>query len=121
MKKKQTYTFLQLAAVLMSMALLWLTVSAPFVNSHQQKIAKQVKRTTACAANTANEEEAASPFGSNTEEKVPDSNSFSEEYLHFHDKTAHLVSEISHFCKIESAGIYIAFHGEILVPPPNHA
>jgi hypothetical protein len=119
-KKKQTYTFLQLAAVLMTTALLWLTVSAPFVNSHQQKIAKQVKRATACSANAGSEEEAANPFGNNTEEKVPDSNSLSE-YLHDHARADHFACQISRYCNVEKAGIYIAFHGEILAPPPNKA
>lgn len=67
-----------------------------------------------------NEEETSNPFGNNTEEKAPNSgNSFSEEYLHIQHINHPYFSKTSQYHKFENADIYIAFHGELLVPPPN--
>lgn len=121
MKRRQRkYSFSQLAsAVLMIMALLWLTVSLPFVYANQQELARQGQVSTSSPL-AGTEEEAANPFGSNTEEKAPNSgNSFSEEYLHDHHKSDYFFTIASQFHKCENAGTYIAFHGELLVPPPN--
>ncbi len=70
---------------------------------------------------TDNEEETANPFGNTTEEKAPSSTSFSEEYLHDHHTTDYFFSTVLQYHKCENAGTYIAFHGELLVPPPNVA
>lgn len=106
------------SAVFMIMALLWLTISAPFVYAGQQEITKQSKAT----ATTADDDDCANPFGNNTEEKAPgNGSSFSEEYLHDQHHAEHFFSIISTFHKCENAGTYIAFHGELLVPPPDAA
>ena len=68
---------------------------------------------------TGSEEETTNPFGNNTEEKAPNSNSLSEEYLHNFLIISHSYTEISQYHKLENADAYIAFHGELLVPPPN--
>ncbi|HEX7847181.1 MAG TPA: hypothetical protein VF476_15375 [Chitinophagaceae bacterium] len=102
----------------MIVALLWLTVSLPFVYSSQQQIAKQENTTTTPLP--CNEEES-NPFGSGTEEKAPGGISLSEEYLHEHHKSDYFFSIISRYHKCENADTYVAFHGELLVPPPNQA
>ena len=104
----------------MILALCWLTISTPFVFACQQELARQ-KMETSPAPLTANEEEASNPIGNNAEEKVPNSsNSLSEEYLHDHHIThPYFFSENSQYHKCENADTYIAFHGELLVPPPN--
>jgi hypothetical protein len=118
-RDKKKYSFFQLAsAILMILALLWLTVSLPFVYESQQEIARQDNKSEISTPLTPTEEESANPFGSNSEEKAPNS-SVSEEYLHDHHKSDHFLSIASQFHKCENAGIYIAFHGELLVPPPN--
>ncbi|MFC0774659.1 hypothetical protein [Terrimonas alba] len=119
MSEKKTYNALQMAsAVFMIMALLWLTISAPFVYAGQQEITKQSKAT----ATTADDDDCANPFGNNTEEKAPgNSSSFSEEYLHDQHHAEHFFSIIFRFHKCENADTYHAFHGELLVPPPNAA
>ncbi len=105
----------------MILALLWLTVSAPFVYASQQELAKQDQTSKTNFPVSGNEEEA-NPFGSNSEEKAPNSsNSFSEEYLHDHHKSEHFFLIASQYQKCENAGTYVAFHGELLVPPPNVA
>ena len=119
----QPYSFFNhVSAIMMIVALLWLTISAPFVFEHQQKIAKENSSSSANFPIAANEEEAANPFSGTTEEKAPKSlNTFSEEYLHDHHYSEYLFSIASKFHKCEDASTYIAYHGELLVPPPNRA
>jgi hypothetical protein len=118
----QPYSFFHRAsAIAMIVALLWLTISAPFVFQQQQKLAKQN-----CSAPVnlpiAGTEEEANPFSGSTEEKAPKTlNTFSEEYLHDHHLSEYFLSVASQFHKGEDASIYIAYHGELHVPPPNKA
>jgi hypothetical protein len=105
----------------MMMALLWLTISTPFVYNSQQESLRQYKMSDADSPLTANEEEAANPFGNTTEEKNPNSSSFSEEYLHDHHHNDHFLSVILRYHKCENTDTYIAYHGELHVPPPNVA
>ena len=68
------------------------------------------------------EEDASNPFGNSTEEKPHSGNSsisLSEEYLHDNHKAEYLFSITSSYHKAENADTYTAFHGELLVPPPN--
>ena len=118
----QPYNLLhRVSAVMMIVALCWLTISAPFVFEHQQKIAKQNCEAPADIPLAGTEEEA-NPFSGSTEEKAPKSlNTFSEEYLHNHHASEYFLSIASQFHKGENAGIYVAYHGELLVPPPNKA
>jgi len=121
-KSRKTFNVFQLAsAVFMIAALLWLTISAPFVYAGQQNLAQQEK-TSSTTLPLANEEESSNPFGNTTEEKTPSgSNSFSEEYIHDHHKQDHFFSIILRYYNSENAGTYIAFHGELDVPPPDPA
>lgn len=123
MKRAQRiYTAFHITSgIIMILALLWLTISTPFVFAAQQELARQdrVSNTTSPLAGT--EEEAANPFGNTTEEKAPSSSSVSEEYLHDHHTSDHFFSIASQYHKCENADAYIAFHGELLVPPPNIA
>lgn len=119
---RKKYSLLQqFSASFMVLALLWLTVSAPFVVATQQEIAKQDKMAKVTSPLAGNEEEAANPFGNTTEEKAPSSSSFSEEYLHDHHKAEYFFSIVSQYHKCEDDGTYVAYHGELLVPPPNAA
>lgn len=122
-RKPQSYNFFQMtSAMLMILALLWLTMSAPFVYAAQQKIVAQEKAASDTSPLAGNDDETTNPFGNNTEEKAPtNSSSFSEEYLHDNHKEDYFSSIISRYHKCENAGTYHAFHGELLVPPPNAA
>jgi hypothetical protein len=112
--RKRSYNFLQLAsAVMMIMALLWLTVSLPFVYESQQ-----LSKSSYTPGGT---EEETGNCGNTTEEKKPSGNSIAEEYLHNHEVDDHFISPITQFHKTENAGVYTAFHGEVQVPPPNRA
>jgi hypothetical protein len=110
--------FSKISAIFMILALLWLTISAPFVFTAQEELAKQNK--TERSALPISEEES-NPFSNSTEEKAPSSTSFSEEYIHDHHEADLLFLMASQFHINRNAGTYIAFHGELLVPPPNQA
>jgi len=119
---RKKYSLLEhLSAVFMILALLWLTISAPFVIAAQHELAKQDKTANSASPLAGNEEGTANPFGNTTEEKAPSSSSFSEEYLHDHHKADYFFSIVSQYHKCEDSGIYVAYHGELLVPPPNAA
>jgi hypothetical protein len=120
--RKKTYVFRHLASsVFMILALLWLTISAPFVQASQQELSKQLSSADASSPIDNNEEET-NPFGNNTEEKKPNSgNSFSEEYLHDLHADEHFFSITGRKHSHENSGVYTAFHGEVQVPPPNIA
>ncbi len=119
---KNIYSFCNKAAAIgMILALLWLTVSAPFVFAAQEELAAYHQSADSSMPAGAGEEESASPFGNATEEKAPSSSTFSEEYLHDHHSDEHSFSIALQYNKHGDAGTYIAFHGELLVPPPNAA
>jgi hypothetical protein len=119
-KSKRIYTFgHKVSAIFMILALLWLTVSTPFVFACQQEMAKQGKLSKAQAAGTTSEEEAAKTVNNTTEEKVPSGNSFSEEYLHEQHTTHYFIFKVQQHHTGENADDYVAYHGELLVPPPN--
>ncbi|MFI5128821.1 MAG: hypothetical protein ACHQFX_02470 [Chitinophagales bacterium] len=120
-RNRKKYNKVELAsALLMIAALLWLTISAPFINAAQQELAKLNKISNTNNPLAGSGEETANPFGSNTEEKAP-GGSFSEEYIHDHHISDQFFSVASRSYKCEDAGVYTAFHGEVHVPPPNIA
>ena len=96
------------------------TISTPFVIASQQELAKQQKASS-IELPVADGEDETDSGSNNIEEKVPAGNTFSEEFLHEHHTTHYFFSKISQYHKLENSGTYIAFHGELLVPPPNAA
>jgi len=119
-KRRKIYSVSQLvSAVIMILALVWLTVSTPFVYASQQELAKQHKMEKAGSPLAGSEEETSKPSGNNTEEKTPGNTSLSEEFLHNNHKADYFFSISLQYQKSDNAGTYIAFHGELLVPPTN--
>lgn len=102
----------------MSLTLLWLTISTPFVFASQQEIVKYQLSADTDSKLPANEEES-NPFGNSQEEKVPSGNSLTEEFLHEHHPATLFFSIASKSYKSHDVETYTAFHGELLVPPPN--
>lgn len=121
MKKScKIYSVFQLAsAVVMILALMWLTISTPFVIASQLEVAKKHKMEKTSTPLTGSEEESAKTPGTSTEEKTPGGSSVSEEFLHDNHKGELFLSLSMQYQKSDNAGTYIAFHGELLVPPPN--
>ncbi|MET0461817.1 MAG: hypothetical protein ABW007_01630 [Chitinophagaceae bacterium] len=109
-------------SITMLLMMLWLTVSAPFVFAAQLKATQQQELTAASsqsADNTADDEQACTPLGS-TEEKTSNGvNSFSEEYLHMDSELFHLAELSLNHTPQHAVSEYVAFHGELLCPPPN--
>jgi hypothetical protein len=123
MKRNKSYTiFHKATAIFLMMTLLWLTVSTSFVISVQQKLAKQQKVFASNASTSDSRGDATDEDGGNSvEEKAPVSSNLSEEFLHEHHASHIFFTVISLYHKLENAGAYTAFHGELLVPPPNVA
>jgi cytoskeletal protein RodZ len=115
--RKSVKTSLIVSSILMMLTLAWLTVSLPFVYSSQ----KMAQSTTSSACNHAdcNDEDTDNPFSNTTEEKSSSTTSFSEEFLHDTHPSEHDVTVPSTEYKVEHASTYIAFHGELISPPPD--
>lgn len=116
--RKQSYNFWQrLSSCFMILALVWLTVSIPFVNAAQQQVTGKVAL---ASHETQDDDQSCNPYGNNTEEKCSSSfNSFSEEYLHHTDDLFHAAELFLSHSRFHSVSEYVAFHGEMLCPPPN--
>lgn len=103
----------RISAILMIIALVWLTVSLPFVyqamNDHPDHSA-----CTNCPLPTDEEE---MPVNA-SEEKSPLTGA-QEEYLHHHDEGLILASLLLTHRSGHCASAYIAYHGELLSPPPE--
>lgn len=121
-KAKTTYyLFHKASAVFMILALLWLTVSTPFICAFKQEMAKQAKMENT-QPDLALEEDNSNPLGNNTEEKTPSTpTSITEEYIHHAESIHFFLSQSAKFYQYTNADTYTAFHGELLVPPPNAA
>lgn len=123
MKSRRTHTKAQaFASIFMMVALLWLTVSVPFVYAGQQKLAAEKKICKLAKQQQQGDDQRSScnPFGNNTEEKAPSGvSTWSEEYIHHGVDLFHAVELfLSHHC-VHSVDEYVSFHGEMLCPPPN--
>ena len=98
----------------MIIALLFLTVSAPLSLNSQTLNDIPTQQ-----SDSSTEDDSTNPFGNNTEEKVPSSNNLAEEYLHDSlDATALSQNDRSRFAS-HDVEIFIDYHHELLVPPPN--
>lgn len=98
-------------------ALIWLTVSIPFVYKGQQRL-KEIEKAESAKASKSNSEEN-NPFANTTEEKTPSTNSLAEEYLHHTEEQNHNNSIATHTFTHADESLYIAFHGELISPPPD--
>jgi hypothetical protein len=109
------------SSVFMILTLVWLTVSLPFVNAAQQQAIEQ--SSSAASDNPLNsdeEDDNNNPFANTTEEKTSGNfNTLSEEYLHDTHYFDHYVIVPSVEYKLEHVSTYIAFHGELISPPPD--
>ena len=121
--KQKSYNIYRMASALfMIAALAWLTVSAPFVYASQQHAQKYHSASNSDIPVGGNEEEAPNPLTNTPEEKKPGSNnSFAEEFLHDHHSDEYFLTAQRQYHQGENGDDYIAYHGELLVPPPNQS
>jgi len=96
----------------MIMALLWLTVSTPFVYASQQAHQKEIQ-------NQAKTGEDKNPFSTTTEEKNESSVSTLSEYLHDLNAMNQDFTLLTRVYKCHTSDVYYAFHPELLSPPPE--
>lgn len=101
------------AAVLMVLALLWLTVSTPFVYAAQQDAIALKKSSTEQSDSTQN------PLSSTTEEKTEIGFSSLSEYLHDIMQPEQHMEVMVKYEKCHSSGLYHAYHPDLLCPPPD--
>ena len=119
MKKTRAIYDLQhiFSAVFMVAALLWLTVSSPFVFQSHLQLKKIQKERMADWPSASTEKD--NPLTGTTEEKAPSSVSVSEEYLHHTNDNEHPWFGIIRHHRDYASSPYAAYHGELFCPPPN--
>lgn len=119
-RQKQIKITCILSSVFMILTLVWLTVSLPFVNGAQQQATEQSSSAKADNPLNSDEEDNNNPFANTTEEKTSNGfNTLSEEYLHDPHSFDHYVIVPSVEYKLQHVSTYIAFHGELISPPPD--
>jgi hypothetical protein len=92
----------------------------PFVNASQQQATEQGASASDNPLNAEEDDNNNNPFGNTTEEKTSSNfNSLSEEYLHDAHAFDNYVIVPSIEYKLEHVSTYIAFHGELISPPPD--
>ncbi len=98
----------------MLLALIWLTISLPFVNEARQATLK-----TTSQKNTDTKRSSDNPLVNYIEEKTPSPNILSGEYLHHREEQIDLPGDKLNHTHHHSYDVYIAFYGELLYPPPE--
>src|ERR687889_824595 len=116
---KITYNIvtLKLTAIFMAALLVWLTVSLPFISASKDKLLGKTEKSQSLASGA--EEESSNPSNDTTEEKASGGNSFIEYFLHHHSTVDHFSTTPKKDYANRHWNIYIAFHGELIVPPPD--
>ena len=101
----------------MMAALLWLTISTPFVYSAQKQLITQERQSSGTGSQQ--DEESANPLATTTEEKTPNNGNSLSEFLHEGETMKQPVRNLIRHYNPYSISLYVSFHGELLVPPPN--
>ena len=115
-KRKPLYTTSQLfSSVLMLAMLTWLTVCLPFVNQSQKVSKAQTEQTDGSET----ESDGTNPLSNTNEEKSESGTSLLAEYLHEVSQLEHNFITLTTFYKCHPSDLYIAFHPELVIPPPE--
>src|SRR6476469_4991004 len=101
-----------ISSLFMIIALLWLTVSTPFVFASQQAQQKEIQK-------QAGGNEDKNPFSATAEEKNESSVSTLSEYLHALNSIDHHFIVLTRTYKCHTSDLYYAYHPELLSPPPK--
>jgi hypothetical protein len=96
------------SGIFMILALLWLTVSTPFVYESRQMQKENAQK-----------QSDNNPFSNTTEEKSESGAGTLSEYLHDPHHMEHLPSLIVKYHKCVPSGLYFAFHPDLISPPPE--
>ena len=101
----------------MILTLVWLTISTPFVNASQQQMQQSSASVPADNQTTGSDDN--NPFSNTTEEKAESGSGTLSEYLHNIHELVHPTGLAHKHNASHEANVYLAFHGEMLCPPPN--
>lgn len=114
-KRKPLYTVKDVvASILMLAMLIWLTVCLPIVNKSMHVAKAQTEQGCVdCDTDNSN------PLTNTNEEKSENGTSLMQEYLHeITHLDRHFITLASAF-KGHPSDIYIAFHPDLVIPPPE--
>lgn len=103
------------SSILMLFLLAWLTVCLPYVSKSQQAVNHQLENTTEDIPESDNSN---SPLTDTNEEKT-ESTSLLSEYLHHLVVIEHTFEAIASFRKCRPSALYLAYHPEMVIPPPE--
>ena len=114
MKKRNAITTGQIVScAIMLLALAWLLVSLPFVTA-SQNIEAQITH----HQGPSEDDNSANPFA-NSEEINENGGSTISEFLHDHHFAEHDPPSVVRHPKTHSSNLYLAFHPELISPPPE--
>lgn len=114
-RKQNIVSWQRLAsAFVMLLALAWLTVSLPYVYKAQQQFNQVCKESGHLEA-----VDDCNPLSNTTEEKVENGNALLSEYLHETHVMAHHFVTVPAFYKCHPSDLYLAYHPELVIPPPE--
>ena len=100
------------SVLFMIMALLWLTVSTPFVYNAQQDLKREIQKQAKDSDNN-------NPFSNTTEEKNESNANALSEYLHDHPSLENNFTVLTRLYKRYPSNIYCEHHPELISPPPE--
>ena len=113
-KGKSSYSTKHILYSVFAMLLLaWLTVCLPLVNE-SQNAAKAMEKTEKKAAS-----DDGNPLTNTNEEKPERGSSMPNEYLHEAHAMEHSFTFVSTFYKCHPSDLYLAYHPDLIVPPPK--
>lgn len=101
----------------MMLALVWLTISIPFVYAAQQQVASMAVAHDISA--DVDDNSNCNPFANTTEEKTEGGGNTLSEYLHDMHLLLHYVAAVEKYSKCHPSDLYYAFHPELISPPPD--
>ena len=115
-KRQNIFNWKHMASVVvMLLALAWLTVSLPYVNEAQMKY----KQTSQQKEKDASGQEKDDPFSNTTEEKNESGGNTLAEYLHDMHLFEHHFTLLKTYYKCHPSDLYLAYHPELVIPPPE--
>lgn len=112
---KPLYTkFHKLSSLFMVMMLVWLTICLPYVSESQQVAETQIEVSTGDG-----EDDCTNPLSNTNEEKTEAGSSLLSEYLQESEGSGHNFISISSFYKCHPSDLYLAYHPDLIIPPPE--
>ena len=117
MEKKQPHYKMihRLSSLFMLLALAWLTICLPYVNENRLAVKSQIQLT----SEECPENENSNPLSNTNEEKSEGGVSLLSEYLHNPFHMEHSFFGIASLYKCHPSDLYLAYHPDLIIPPPE--